>query len=92
MGGTHPALVEAMGYGNCCLVHDAPENRETAGDAAVYFDAADPASLRGAIAELEARPGRIEELRRAAAERAGARFSWEQVADRYAEILERIAR
>ncbi len=33
VGGTHPALVEAMGYGNCVLVNDTPENREVAGDA-----------------------------------------------------------
>jgi glycosyltransferase involved in cell wall biosynthesis len=90
VGGTHPALVEAMGYGNCCLVHDAPENRETAGDAALWFRADDPASLRAAL--REATPERVEELRRAAAERARARFSWELVADRYAEILRRIAR
>src|SRR6185503_10620370 len=31
VGGTHPALVEAMGYGNCVVVHDTPENREVAG-------------------------------------------------------------
>ncbi|MEZ5313857.1 MAG: hypothetical protein R2862_09520 [Thermoanaerobaculia bacterium] len=26
-----PTLVEAMGYGNCVVVHDTPENREVAG-------------------------------------------------------------
>ena len=31
VGGTHPALVEAMGYGNCVVVHDTPENVEVAG-------------------------------------------------------------
>ena len=31
VGGTHPALVEAMGYGNCVVVHDTPENREVGG-------------------------------------------------------------
>ena len=31
VGGTHPALVEAMGYGNCVVVNDTPENREVAG-------------------------------------------------------------
>ena len=38
VGGTHPALVEAMGAGNLCLVLDTPENREVAGDVAWYWN------------------------------------------------------
>ena len=45
VGGTHPALVEAMGYGNCLVVNDTPENREVAGDVALYFTAREPATL-----------------------------------------------
>ncbi len=45
VGGTHPALVEAMGYGNCVVVNDTPENREVAGDSAVYFRADTPPTL-----------------------------------------------
>ena len=33
VGGTHPALVEAMGYGNCALVNDTPSNLEVVADA-----------------------------------------------------------
>ena len=29
VGGTHPALVEAMAFGNCVVVYDTPENLET---------------------------------------------------------------
>src|SRR5262249_54830791 len=39
VGGTHPALIEAMGFGRALLVNDTPENREAAGDDAVYFSA-----------------------------------------------------
>jgi glycosyltransferase involved in cell wall biosynthesis len=91
VGGTHPALVEAMGYGNCCLVHDTPENRETAGDAALYFRADDPGSFRQALATVLERPDRAAELGRRAAERAARLFSWESVADRYAELLAGVA-
>lgn len=38
VGGTHPALIEAMGYGNCVLVLDTPSNSEVAGDACVLFE------------------------------------------------------
>ena len=37
VGGTHPALVEGMGYGNCILANDVPEHREVLGDTGVYF-------------------------------------------------------
>src|SRR6185436_2565423 len=37
VGGTHPALIEAMGAGNCVLVFDTPENREVVGDCGLYF-------------------------------------------------------
>jgi len=33
VGGTHPALLEAMGYGNCVLTLATPENSEAVGEA-----------------------------------------------------------
>src|SRR5204863_340348 len=42
VGGTHPALLEAMGFGNCVLTLAAPENIEAIGDAGIpYADAND---------------------------------------------------
>jgi hypothetical protein len=37
VGGTHPALVEAMGYGNAICANDVPEHREVLGDAGLYY-------------------------------------------------------
>ena len=37
VGGTHPALVEGMGFGNCILANDVPEHREVISDAGIYF-------------------------------------------------------
>src|SRR4051794_17934731 len=91
VGGTHPALVEAMGYGNCVLVNDAPENREVAGDAAFWFRAEEPASLAAALDWVRAHPAETRERGEEAARRAASRFSWEGVADRYAAILTRLA-
>ena len=36
--GTSPSLLAAMGARVCCLVRSFPENRETGGDAVLYFD------------------------------------------------------
>ena len=91
VGGTHPALVEAMGYGNCCLVHDTPENRETAGAAALYFRADEPASLAAAIETVRRDPSELERLRAAALERARQRYDWDAIARTYAECLRRAA-
>jgi glycosyltransferase involved in cell wall biosynthesis len=91
VGGTHPALVEALGQGAAAVVHATPENREVAGDAAIYFDADDPASLTAALARLIRDPREAERLRARAAARAAERYAWEPIADAYAELLARAA-
>jgi len=89
VGGTHPALVEAMGYGNCIVVNDAPENREVAGDDALYFEAHDLASLPRALAAA-AVPERATALRAAAAARAADRYNWDRVCSQYETMFHRM--
>lgn len=40
------ALLEAMSYGNCCLISDIPENTEVVGDKAVWFEKGNEAQLQ----------------------------------------------
>jgi len=91
VGGTHPALVEAMGYGNCLLVNDAPENREVAGDTALWFRAEEPASLAAALNWVLSHPEEARQRGEAAANQASRRFSWEAVADGYAALFRRLS-
>jgi glycosyltransferase involved in cell wall biosynthesis len=91
VGGTHPALVEAMGYGNCVVVNDTPENREVAGEAGIYFQAAAPATLAAALARLLASPAEAAARGAAAAERAARLYSWDRVTDLYAALFARLA-
>ncbi|MBV8202462.1 MAG: glycosyltransferase, partial [Acidobacteria bacterium] len=84
-------LVEAMGYGNCVVVNDTPENREVAGAAALYFRAADPETLAARLEQVRRRPRRARLAGRVAARRAARRYSWERVADQYAELLRALA-
>jgi glycosyltransferase involved in cell wall biosynthesis len=91
VGGTHPALVEAMGYGNCVVVHRTPENVEVAGPAALPVDVTRPATLAAALNHLLARPEEARRLGRAAAQRATERFDWEAIADRYEEMFDAMA-
>jgi glycosyltransferase involved in cell wall biosynthesis len=90
VGGTHPALVEAMGYGNCVLVHDTPENREVAGDAALYFRAEQPATLADLLRRVASEPTLVDLLRAKAAARARERYSWDSVSSDYAALVERL--
>lgn len=92
VGGTHPALVEAMGYGNCVLVNDEPANRETAGEAAIYFEVRDQASLTAAFEEAAGNPVRARLMGERAARRAASEFNWERVTDQYEELFRRLSR
>ncbi len=88
VGGTHPALIEAMGFGRPLAVHDTPENREVAGDTALYFDAARPASLSAALETLFANPAERERRGRAARDRTVSRhYLWDDVTDAYETLL-----
>ncbi len=91
VGGTHPALVEAMGYGNCVMVNDTPENREVAGDVGLYFRAQEPGSLAQVMESVRLAPENAADRGRRAASRARRRYSWEPIADRYASLLRSLA-
>jgi glycosyltransferase involved in cell wall biosynthesis len=86
VGGTHPALIEAMGAGNLCLVLDTPENREVAGPDAWYFD--NESALAALLRRADTlRPAQLRKLQGASQERARQLFSWDAVVDAYAELL-----
>ena len=85
VGGTHPALIEAMGRGALVLYLDTPENAEVAGGAGVAFTHGDLAEkLQYVMAMPE---GQREELRGAAISRVAERYSWDAVTDQYEELL-----
>jgi glycosyltransferase involved in cell wall biosynthesis len=90
VGGTHPALVEAMGYGNCLVVNDTPENREVAGDAALYFRADLPSTLTQALETVRRRPDEARSRGAEAAARARRLFDWERVTDAYEALFHRL--
>ncbi len=91
VGGTHPALVEAMGRGCAVLYLDTPENSEVAGAAGLPYCVRQGA-LQERIDEMEAAgPDRLRELREVASREAGERYDWEAVADGYERLLAEIA-
>ncbi|HEX9730398.1 MAG TPA: glycosyltransferase [Thermoanaerobaculia bacterium] len=91
VGGTHPALVEAMGYGNCVVVNDVAENVEVAGPHAYTFSARRPATLTAVLEEIRRNPEEACRRGGAAARRAAERYSWDAVSRRYAELFAALA-
>lgn len=87
VGGTHPALIEAMGRGALVLYLNTPESAEAAGDAAVPFTDDLSEKLKWAVGlpeEERTRWGcramrRVEKL-----------YSWDTVADAYEDLLLRV--
>ena len=89
VGGTHPALLEAMGRGALVLYRNTKENAEVAADAGIPFEPPDlAAKLRLALAMSEAER---DAFRQKAMDRVRALYSWEAVTDAYEELLAGLA-
>ncbi len=86
VGGTNPALLEAMAAGAPLVAHDNPFNREVLGVDGRYF--ADEQTLADCLREV-ATWSSAERVRRGAAHRAriAERYTWERIAAEYAARL-----
>lgn len=86
VGGTHPALIEAMGLGALVLYLDTEENREVCGDAGLpYTDQAGlTARMREAIAMTELER---DQYRMLALQRVRERYDWDAVTTQYENLL-----
>jgi glycosyltransferase involved in cell wall biosynthesis len=89
VGGTHPALIEAMGAGNCALTLKTPENLEVIGDAGIIYDSVN--DLTRQLQRVINNPSMIGEYRRRAMSRVIQFYNWEQITDQYEELLARLA-
>ncbi len=90
VGGTHPALIEAMGRGALILYRDTPENAEAAGGAGIPFGERDLAEkIRAALAMPEEERS---ELRRRALDRVREHYSWDAVTAAYERLFLSLAR
>jgi glycosyltransferase involved in cell wall biosynthesis len=85
VGGTHPALIEAMGRGALTLYLDTPENREVAGDVAIPFTHDDlTRKLNFALTCCEQDRAAFRE---AAEQRVQQRYSWDYVTAAYESLF-----
>ncbi len=93
VGGTHPALIEAMGAGCLALVNDTPENREVLGGAGLVYGFNDADSLAGLLRLVCSNQEEFSGFKSKAQERVSQCYDWESVVGEYeklfAELVER---
>ena len=88
VGGTHPALLEAMAAGRCVVVNDTPENLETVADTGFSYDGAmGAASLRSVLEGLLKDPELVAAQAGRGLERARRHYSWDDVTDHYERLF-----
>ncbi|MFQ5723559.1 MAG: glycosyltransferase [Terriglobia bacterium] len=89
VGGTHPALIEAMACGRCVLYLNTRENAEVVGNAGIAFEA----SVEDLVEKMQRALG-DETLRASLGARAGQRareaYSWDRITDQYEALFHRL--
>ena len=83
------SLLEAMSYGNCCLVSDIPECTEVVEDKAVTFQKSDTADLHKKLQQLCGNPQQVKRYQDEAADFICRKYSWEDVVDRTVALYRR---
>ncbi len=89
VGGTNPSLLRAMGAGAPVIAYDVVFNREVVGEELPVFTSADSVATRVEWAEANGAWMRAHGL--AGQARAEARYRWDEVAEGYAQLAERLA-
>ena len=88
VGGTHPALLEAMAAERCVVVNDTAENLETIAETGVSYDGKiGAASLRGVLEGLLKNPALVAAYAQRGLERVRRHYSWERVTNAYERLF-----
>lgn len=89
VGGTHPALLEAMGFGNCVLTLAAPENIEAIGDAGIAYS--DESDLAEKLQRVLRDGSLVQSYRHRAQARVKEAYEWDFVVDQYERLFAKMA-
>ena len=83
VGGTHPALVEAICYGNCIVANDVPEHREVLLDSGLYYKKNNFNDLSEIINNLLKNLQLIENFKKKAENLGKDKYNWQAIAKQY---------
>ena len=83
------SLLEAMSYGNCCLVSDIPENTEVVEDYAVSFRKGNVEDLRAKLEYLLDNPDVTAKYKEKSSDFICRKYNWEDVVDKTIQVYSR---
>lgn len=90
LGGTNPALLKALGCGNCVLALHTAFNVEVLQDYGILFER-DPLDLATRLQHIEDSPEVAADYRSRAQERIREAYTWENITDQYEELFLQLA-
>lgn len=83
-------LLEAMSYGNCCLVSNIPENLEVVEDKAVSFQKGNVDDLRDKLQFLLERAEETEKYKAISSQFICEKYNWDDVVDKTIQVYDRV--
>ena len=83
------SLLEAMSYGNCCLVSDIPECTEVVEDKALIFKKSDVTDLKEKLQDACDHPKKVMNLKQQAADFICEKYNWDEVVKETVELYRR---
>lgn len=92
VGGTHPALIEAMGQGNIVVANGTPENIEVLGNTGVIYPKNNVDALRKCLQDIVDHPDKFESFKTEAADRVQKHYSWDSVIEKYERLFRQMVR
>ena len=83
------SLLEAMSYGNCCVVSDIPECADVVGDKAVVFPRGNAEALKNVLQRLLDHPEEANRYRAGASDYICGKYGWDEAVDRTLELYQK---
>lgn len=83
------SLLEAMSYGNCCLVSDIPECAEVVEDKALIFKKSDVDDLREKLQNACDYPDKVMEMRKQVADFICEKYNWDDIVEETMKLYRR---
>lgn len=92
-GGTNPALLKALAYGNCILALDTVFNREVLkdGEYGLFFKK-DPQDLIRLLNEIDQDTELVDDFRAKSRDRIKEAYTWDKITDQYEELFESLSK
>lgn len=84
------SLLEAMSFGNCCLVSDIRENTEVVEDKAAVFRKSDVSDLRKQLRNLLEHPETVAAYKAESREYICRKYDWDKVTEQTIEVYQRL--